>query len=108
FYRVVAAGWLPSTDKQHYDRIGRVMGTLRESGVVPFRWIVDNLRSTMKPSSWSGLDDFADTVRDAYRKDFWQHLPTYVHVFVEKDAIAGVIQPVTSQYDVALSPCRGY
>jgi hypothetical protein len=62
----------------------------------------------MKPPSWSGLADFADTVREAYRKDFWPHLPNYVHVFCEKDAIAAVIQPVTSQYDVRLSPIRGY
>ena len=108
FYRVVSAGWLPSTDAKHYNRIGRILKRLREHGVVPFHWIVDNLRSTVKPSSWSGLGDFADTVRQAYRKDFWTRLPEYVHVFCEKDAIAGVISPVTHEFDVALSPIRGY
>jgi hypothetical protein len=107
-YRVVSAGWLPSTDKQHYTRVGRVMTTLREAGVVPFRWIVDNVRSTEKPSSRSGLADFAESVRRAYRKNFWARLPEYVHVIVEKDAIAGVLAPVTREYDVALSPIRGY
>jgi hypothetical protein len=29
-------------------------------------------------------------------------------VFVEKDAIAGTIQPVTKEYDIALRVCRGY
>jgi hypothetical protein len=66
------------------------------------------MRTTSKPSSWSGLGDFADTVRDSYRKDFWEHMDHYVHVFCEKDAIAGVIQPVTNEYDVSLSPVRGY
>ena len=107
-YRVVSAGWLPSTDHQHYARLGRVMTALREAGVVPFHWIVDNVRSTDKPSSWAGLADFADTVRRAYRKDFWAQLPEYVHVIAEKDAIAGVLAPVTREYDVALSPIRGY
>lgn len=108
FYRVVSAGFLPSTDQKHYSRLGRVLTTLRERGVVPFNWIIDNLRSTQKPSSWSGLGDYADVVRDCYRKDFWSHLPEYVHIFCEKDAIAGVISPVTEEYDVALSPIRGY
>ena len=108
FYRVVSAGRLPSTDNKHYNRTGRVLTRLREAGIVPFDWIVDNLRSTQKPSSWSGLGDFADTVREAYRKNFWSHLPAYVHIFCEKDAIAGVIAPVTREYDVALSPIRGY
>jgi hypothetical protein len=107
-YRVVSAGWLPSTDKQHYTRLGRIMTTLRERGVVPFEWIVDNVRTTDKPSSWSGLEDFAETVKRAYRKDFWASLSDYVHVIVEKDAIAGVLAPTTREYDVALSPIRGY
>ena len=85
FYRVVSAGWLPSTDKQHYNRIGRVLKTLREQGIVPFEWIVANLRSTVKPSSWSGLNDYAESVRDWYRKDFWANLPDYVHIFCEKE-----------------------
>jgi site-specific DNA-methyltransferase (adenine-specific) len=64
-YRVVSAGWLPSTDKKHYTRLGRLMTTLREAGVVPFSWIVDNVRATEKPSSWSGLTDCRQA---AYRK----------------------------------------
>jgi hypothetical protein len=107
-YQIVSAGWLPSTDREHYNRIGRVMTTLREAGVVPFKWIVDNIRSTEKPSSWAGLGDFADTVKRAYRKDLWSQLPEYVHVIVEKDAIAGVLAPITREYDVRLSPIRGY
>jgi hypothetical protein len=107
-YRAVSAGWLPSTDKQHYGRLGRIMTTLRERGVVPFSWIVDNIRSTIKPSSWAGLGEYVETVRDCYRKDFWSQLPEYVHVICEKDAIAGTLAPVTNEFDVRLSPIRGY
>jgi hypothetical protein len=35
-------------------------------------------------------------------------MSAYVAVFVEKDAIAGTIQPVTTENDVALHVCRGY
>ena len=62
----------------------------------------------MKPSSWSGLADYADSVRSCYRRDFWASLPHHVEVFVEKDAVAGTIQPITEEYDVALRVCRGY
>src|SRR5207249_2908310 len=40
FYRVVSAGWLPSTERRHYDQLGRIMVRLREAGVVPFAWLV--------------------------------------------------------------------
>lgn len=107
-YQVVSAGWLPSTDRVHYARLGRIMTRLRELSVVPFSWLVDGIRSTDKPSSWSGLADYAKTVRDCYRLDFWARLPHYVHLIVEKDAVAGTLAPVTREYDVALSPIRGY
>jgi hypothetical protein len=108
FYRVVSAGWLPSTDKKHYAALMRVMTILREAEVIPFSWLVDGIRSTDKPSSWSGLQDFADTVRDAYRMDFWERLPHYVHFFCEKDAMAGALSPTTRTYDVPLSIVRGF
>jgi hypothetical protein len=107
YYRLISAGVLRN-DQKEYKRLGQVMTRLREAGEVPRTWIVDHVRSTLKPSSWTGLADFADTVREAYRKDFWASLPHHVEVFVEKDAIAGTIQPVTAEYDVALRVCRGY
>lgn len=107
FYRLVSAGELSNTQVE-YKRLGKVMTRLREAGDVPFSWMVDHVRSTLKPSSWSGLADFGDTVRRSYRKDLWASMPHHVEVFVEKDAIAGTIQPVTKEYDIALHVCRGY
>src|SRR5262245_59913381 len=71
FYRIVCARWLPSTDRQHYDRLCRIMVKLREAEVIPSAWLVDHVRSTIKPSSWSGLADYAETCRESYRKNFW-------------------------------------
>lgn len=107
-YRLVSAGHLPDTSKQSYARLGRLMTWARENGRVPLSMIVDHVRATLKPSSWSGLEDFGETVRDAYRKDFWASLDCHVAVFCEKDAIAGTIQPATEKYDVPLHVCRGY
>jgi hypothetical protein len=107
-YLVVSAGWLPDTSDQSYDRIQRLLVRLRENGTILFAWVVDNVRSTIKPSSWSGLADFADTVRDAYRLNFWASLPEYIEVIVEKDTVAGKLAVVTQEYDVPLHPIRGY
>jgi hypothetical protein len=107
YYRLASAGHIPATD-QGYSRVKRLTKALREGGVIPITgWIVDRIRSTLKPSSWSGLADFGDTVRQAYRKDLWARQSSHVEIFVEKDAIAGTIQPVTSEYDVALNVIRG-
>ncbi len=107
FYRCVSRGLIRNS-KEDYTRLGRIMGRIRESGSMTRTWLVDHTRSTIKPSSWSGLADFSDSVRRCYRKDFWESLPHYIEVFVEKDAVAGTIQPVTWECDVALRVCRGY
>jgi hypothetical protein len=107
YYRLVSAGVLKNKQPE-YKRLGHVMTRLREAGAVPRTWIVDHVRSTLKPSSWTGLGDFGDTVREAYRKDFWAGLDHHVEIFVEKDAVAGTIQPVTEANDIRLRVCRGY
>jgi hypothetical protein len=107
YYRLVSAGHLANRQPE-YKRLGNLMTRLREAGDVPRTWIVDNVRSTLKPSSWSGLADFGESVRDCYRLDFWAGMDAHVEIFVEKDAVAGTVQPVTQRYDVALRVCRGY
>lgn len=107
YYRLASAGYLPATDKG-YNQLKRLSKKLREAGTVPVTgWLVDRVRATLKPSSWSGLADFGDTVRQAYRKDLWAQMPHHVEIFVEKDAIAGTIQSVTNEYDIALNVIRG-
>jgi hypothetical protein len=107
YYRLVSAGLLKNRQAE-YKRLGALMTRLREARIVPRTWIVDHVRTGLKPSSWSGLADFADSVRDCYRKDFWAHLPDHLDFFVEKDAVAGTVQPVTAKYDIGLQVCRGY
>lgn len=107
YYRLVSAGAFAATDKS-YNRLKVMMTKLRECGEVPITgWLVDRVRSTLKPSSWTGLADYGDTIRQAYRKDLWAQMPHHIEIFVEKDAIAGTIQPVTSEYDIALNVIRG-
>ena len=106
-YQIVSAGVYANTDES-YKRLTRLMATLREGGSVPFSWLVDNTRSTNKPSSWAGIEDACDTFAAAYRRDFWSSLPEYVCIVVEKDAQAGALAPVTREYDVPLHVIRGF
>lgn len=107
YYRCVSAGVIRNAATE-YKRLGSLMTRIREANTIPRTWLVDHTRATLKPSSWSGLGDFGETVRTCYRKDFWASMPHYVAVFVEKDAVAGTVQPVTNKYDTALHVCRGY
>jgi hypothetical protein len=107
FYRVVSAGIYPDTSNSCYRQCQQIVLKLRRHGVLPYEWIVDSTRRRLKPSSWSGLADYADTVAQAYRRDLWTRQRDYVEIFCEKDAMAGVIEPVTNEYDVYLNVIRG-
>jgi len=107
-YQLVGSGVLPSTDTKFYDQICYWTLKLRRCGeIVPYTSIVDNMRQTRKPQSWSGLRDFLAEAQELYRLDFWAQMADYVCVVCEKDAVAGTLNSVTYEYDIALHPLRG-
>ena len=107
YYRLVSAGAIPKTENE-YDNIGRRLGILRRARVLPFGWIADNTRWQRKPNTYSGLRQaLIDTAR-FYRRTVWNNLPVYCEVWLEKDALAGVLYDVTAEYDVPLMVTRGY
>jgi hypothetical protein len=66
------------------------------------------VRNTLRVPCWNDLPDFLETVRQSYRREKWTRQPYALEVWCEKDAVAGVLQPVTDRYEVLLFPCRGY
>ena len=61
-----------------------------------------------KPRSFDSIEDaLAETAR-TYRRNLWRDAFETVEVWCEKDALAGVIFPVTAHYDVPLMVTRGY
>ena len=52
-----------------------------------------------------------ETFRDAadnYSIPYWSYQPEYIEVWCEKDALSGVLQPITSKWKIPLVICRGY
>ena len=81
---------------------------MRETGLIPYGWIADNTRWQIKPNTDPSLEDALNYWQHSYRRDLWIDQPDYVEIWVEKDALAGVISPITVEYDVPLYVSRGY
>jgi hypothetical protein len=107
YYRVVSAGAVEKT-LAAYDLVGRELLKLRRDGRVPYSSITDGTRWVVRPTTWSRLDRMLDAAASSYRRMLWLDQDADVHVFTEKDAIVGVIDPVTRQWDVPLGVLRGY
>lgn len=107
FYRVVSAGESPKS-KAAYDRIGREVLKMRREGRLPYSWIADGTRWTRKPKTHRDLESALEDTRALYRRRLWDNQADEVQIFSEKDAITGVIYPVTAEWDVPLCVVRGF
>jgi hypothetical protein len=88
-------------------RLSRIMTMARKRHLVSYESLTDGLRDDIKPSSWAGIIDYTDTVRDVYRKDLWQAQPDYIEFAFEKQAIIGTVEEIGVGYDVKLRPLHG-
>jgi hypothetical protein len=107
YYQAVVHG-IVGKDESDYDKIQDILTDLRRAGVIPFEWIIDEGRFARQPYCVEGIPQALNDTRRDYRKDPWQDVDEFVQIWVEKNALVGVLQPVTDEYDVALMAAVGY
>ena len=76
--------------------------------MLPYDWLADNTRWQRKPRTFDSVEEALKETARFYRKSLWADADSYVEIWLEKDALAGVVYPVTSMYDVPLMVARGY
>jgi len=108
FYQLVGQGVIAKTEAEYKATVVRLLGDMRRAGDVPFGWIADNTRWMRKPRSYSNLEEALISTARHYRRAIWQTQDAYVEIWLEKDALAGVIYDVTAEWDVPLMVTRGY
>jgi len=108
FYRAVSRGLIGKTEAEYKTTICRLLAVMRRDGTLPFDWIADNTRWMRKPRSHSGLAGMLDYAQETYRRAIWDEQDCYVEVWLEKDALAGVLYDITAKWDVPLMVTRGY
>lgn len=107
FYQSTVRGIVEKTEAG-YRKVQRALVTLREGGDVEWNWIADNTRWMRKPRTYGSPVDAMRTLAASYRKALGKDIDARVEVWIEKDALAGVIVEVTSMFDVPLMVARGY
>ena len=101
---------VPGIDKTEngYAKVQRQVLKLRRQKRLPYRYIADATRWMRKPTSYDSPEDAVREWSHSYRRNLWRDTETVVEVWLEKDALAGVVLPVTALYDVPLMVARGY
>lgn len=108
FYQLVSQGIVPKTDAAYKGLVGRLAVRMRRANVLPYEWLADNTRWMRKPTSYTSLEAALARTAATYRRAVWADQPVYVEVWLEKDALAGVLFDVTAVWDVPLMVTKGY
>ena len=107
FYQFVARAIIPNSDKE-YKRLGSVIDDARMAGLIDWDAIEDRTRMLRENSHWGSPQDILNACASSYRSDLWKNQKTRPQVWVEKDALIGVIESACSDLDVPCFSCRGY
>lgn len=108
FYRLVSQGVIEKTENEYNSTVCRLLSEMRKAGTIPYDWIADNTRWMRKTDSYRSLSQMLTSQKKLYRRALWDNQPDYVEVWLEKDALAGVLMDVTDPWDVPLMVSRGF
>lgn len=108
YYQLVSKHIIENS-KQSYKSFDTVLTIARKEGLISPFDIIDHSKPVLIPSSWGGIPDFMETVKNSYRRDVWaEQSNQYVEVWLEKDALRGIVEPITDKYGCCLCIGRGY
>lgn len=107
YYQFVARDHLPNT-AQSYKRLGDIINRARLAGLLDWDYIVDRTRSLKGTSHWETPSEVIESAAHSYRLDKWEDQDTRVEVWVEKEALAGIVQRAARRWDLDWFSCRGY
>ena len=108
FYRLVGRGVVAKTESEYKHTVVRLLGEMRVAGALPYGWVADSTRWMRKPRTFGSLEAALLQTAATYRRALWADQDAYVEIWLEKDALAGVLFEATERYDVPLMVTRGY
>ena len=107
YYQFVARDLISNT-KQSYSRLGGIINDARLAGLVDWAAIEDRTRNLEHNAHFENPREAIASVQYWYGIDMWENQPQRVEVWIEKEALAGVISGVCEELDVPYFACRGY
>jgi hypothetical protein len=110
FYRAeVSIPHIVLKDEKGYGLVQRRLVELRKRGDVEYSWITDGTRWRHGHTRYASLQDFQVRAAALYRLDYWVNSNVHVEIWIEKDALAGVIAPVViDEWGLDLMVSRGF
>lgn len=107
YYQFVARGYIENNLKS-YKNLAGVINDGRVAGLIDWEGIEDRTRFLRSLAHWETGADIVRTCSYQFRVDSWGNQRYRPEVWIEKDALVGIIEGVCRDYDVPYFACRGY
>ena len=107
FYQLVVKNLIANTEKE-YAKLGSLITDARMSGVISWSAIEDRGRENQ---SWLINENPRDAlfgIETNFALDMWDRQGIYIELFVEKDALSGIVQVPCNKWRVPFTACKGY
>ena len=97
-----------TNNERSYKKLGDIISDARMAGLIDWNAIEDRTRNVDGNNHWESPADIIQSCAEQFRIDLWADQTYRVEVWVEKDALEGVVGKVAKELDVEFFSCRGY
>ena len=95
-------------DKSNYGKLCEAMQRGRMAGLIDWDIIEDRTRIVRSRPRWDDPADILNSCAHCFHVDYWQDQECRVELWIEKDALIGVIEPACKRWNCSYFSCRGY
>ncbi len=107
YYQLVTKNIIVNSERS-YQNLSALVSNGRLAGKVDWSAIEDRVRMPRKAGEFDNLRDLMLAAVYSYRLPRWKGQLVYTELWVEKDALAGVLEPLAREYHATLMVNRGY
>lgn len=107
YYQLVSRDIIPNKQSE-YSKLSTLLKEGRMAGIVDWSAIEDRLRQPYSPPSFPDPESILDAAIGQYELPRQDGQNIYLEVWVEKDALSGVLRRVTEKYHIPIMVNRGY
>lgn len=107
YYQFVQKNLIPNTVKS-YNMLGLAINDGRMCGWIDWEAIVDRSRVFKDLPHWLGPGEIVKACSEQFNLDKWDDQKFRLEVWVEKEALVGIVQKACEPFDVPYFACKGY
>lgn len=95
-------------NERSYGKLGSIINDGRLAGLVDWSAIEDRTRKLENNTHWEDPGQIIHAAAQSFYMDRWEGQEYHVEVWIEKEALSGVIEKICQDLDVGYLACKGY